>query len=50
MAEEQKFISITIEGLSSQSDDGKVSKLAQCEMTLNVEAPISEIWTKIEGI
>lgn len=50
MAEKQHFIPIIIEGLESQSDDGSVSNLAQCEVTLDANAPISEIWTKIEGI
>ena len=49
-AEEPQLISITIEGLRRQSDDSTVSDLAQCEITLNADAPISEIWTKIEGI
>lgn len=50
MAEVQQFIPITIEGLRRQLDDSRVSDLAQCELTLTADAPISEIWTKIEGI
>ena len=49
MAEGNQMTSVTIEGLRRQLD-GKVSKPAQCEITLNADAPISEIWTKTEGI
>lgn len=47
MAEEQQYSSITIEGLRRLLDD---QVPAQCEITLNTDAPISEIWTKIESV
>lgn len=50
MAKDQ-FLSVTIDGLRKLSDN-KASEPTHCnvEVELNTDAPISEIWTKLEGI
>lgn len=42
MAKEQQKLSITFEG-------EEASETTQCEVELTTDAPISEIWTKLEG-
>lgn len=52
MAEEQQLLSVTIGGLRKVKDN-KILKILgpmQCEIELNADAPISEIWTELEGV
>lgn len=49
MAKEPQYLSVTIEGLRKGADN-EASEPKQCEIELKNDAPISEIWTKIEGV
>lgn len=49
MAEEKEFRNVIIEGVRRRLF-GKVLKPTKCKINLNIDAPISEIWTKFEAI